>query len=175
VIGKTGTAWKYDDKLKRINQEKYVSSFAGIAPMEDSAVVIVVVLDEPRGEFRDGGHVSAPIFREIAEQILPELGVNPDGTKPNTSVELIAEDKGGHKVEKPEKVKKDNTETSSNDRDVKSEKVEKSVKVEVTKKDIEKKQKVSKTEKPEKIEEKLPANSKPKDEIKNKSSGKSKT
>ncbi len=170
VIGKTGTAWKYDDKLKKINQEKYVSSFAGIAPMENSAVVIVVVLDEPRGEFRDGGHVAAPIFREIAEQILPELGVEADGTKPNTSAEPIAEDKGGHKVEKADKVKKADSGKTSNKSVEKPEKTEKSGKMEIAEKDIK-----SKDSKKEKSDEKDSTNSKPKDEIKNKSSGKNKT
>jgi cell division protein FtsI (penicillin-binding protein 3) len=172
VIGKTGTAWKYDDKLKKINQEKYVSSFAGIAPMEDSAVVIVVVLDEPRGEYRDGGHVAAPIFREIAEQILPELGVMPDGTKQDTSVELIAEDKGKHKVEKAEKNgkanKKDEPAKSLNERDDKAKSSGKTVAAE--NKTEEKDKKDSK-----KSDEKTPINSKSKDEIKNKSSGKNKT
>jgi cell division protein FtsI (penicillin-binding protein 3) len=170
VIGKTGTAWKYDDKLKKINQEKYVSSFAGIAPMENSAVVIVVVLDEPKGEFRDGGHVAAPIFREIAEQILPELGVEADGTKPNTSAEPIAEDKGGHKVEKADKVKKSDSEKTSNKSVEKPEKSEKSGKMEIAEKDIK-----SKDSKKEKSDEKDSTSSKPKDEIKNKSSGKNKT
>jgi cell division protein FtsI (penicillin-binding protein 3) len=170
VIGKTGTAWKYDDKLKRINQEKYVSSFAGIAPMENSAVVIVVVLDEPKGEFRDGGHVAAPVFREIAEQILPELGIEADGTRPNTSAELIAEDKGGHKIEKTDKIKKNDTEKPSNNNVEKSVKTTKSDKIEVAKKDVESKD--SKKEKPDKKDS---ANSKPKEETKNKSSGKEKT
>jgi cell division protein FtsI (penicillin-binding protein 3) len=170
VIGKTGTAWKYDDKLKRINHEKFVSSFAGIAPMENSAVVIVVVLDEPRGEYRDGGHVAAPIFREIAEQILPELGVMPDGTKQDTSAEAISEDKGKHKVEKADKIKKNDTEKQSNIGNKKSEKTEKSGKIEIAEKDIK-----AKDLKKEKSDEKDSTNSKPKDEIKNKSSGKNKT
>ncbi len=78
--GKTGTAWKYDAKLKKINQEKYVSSFIGFAPFENTGVVIAVVLDEPRVAARDGGQVAAPIFQDIAEQILPELNIVPDAT-----------------------------------------------------------------------------------------------
>ncbi len=92
--GKTGTAWKYDAKLKKINQEKYVSSFIGFAPFENSGVVIAVVLDEPRVGARDGGQVSAPIFQEIAEQILPELNVIPDASiKPGvfTAAEIPSE------------------------------------------------------------------------------------
>ncbi|MEJ7698332.1 MAG: penicillin-binding protein 2 [Pyrinomonadaceae bacterium] len=76
--GKTGTAWKYDPKIKRVSGSKYVSSFIGFAPAENPSIVIAVVLDEPQGALRNGGQVSAPIFREIAEQILPELGVPSD-------------------------------------------------------------------------------------------------
>ena len=78
--GKTGTAWKYDPKIKKYNAAKYVSSFIGFAPAENPAVVIAVVMDEPSGGARNGGQVSAPVFREIAEQILPELNIVPDGT-----------------------------------------------------------------------------------------------
>ena len=76
--GKTGTAWKYNAKLKRVDAGKYVSSFIGMAPAENPSVVILVVMDEPQGGARDGGQVSAPVFREIAEQILPEMNVVPD-------------------------------------------------------------------------------------------------
>lgn len=76
--GKTGTAWKYDPAIKKYNPAKYVSSFVGFAPAENPSVVIAVVMDEPRGGARDGGQVSAPTFKEIAEHILPELNVVPD-------------------------------------------------------------------------------------------------
>ncbi len=76
--GKTGTAWKYNAKLKKVDSGKYVSSFVGMAPADNPSVVILVVMDEPSGGARDGGQVSAPVFREIAEQILPELNVAPD-------------------------------------------------------------------------------------------------
>ncbi len=77
--GKTGTAWKYDPVIKKYNAAKYVSSFIGFAPADNPSVVIAVVMDEPSGGARDGGQVSAPVFREIAEGILPELNVVPDG------------------------------------------------------------------------------------------------
>ena len=77
--GKTGTAWKFNAKLKRVDAGKYVSSFIGMAPAENPSVVILVVMDEPSGGARDGGQVSAPVFREIAEGILPEMNVVPDG------------------------------------------------------------------------------------------------
>lgn len=79
VAGKTGTAWKYNARLKKVDSGKYVSSFIGMAPADDPAVVIAVVMDEPQIGGRDGGQVSAPVFREIGDQILPEMNVRPEG------------------------------------------------------------------------------------------------
>jgi hypothetical protein len=47
------------------------------------------VIDEPQGSYH-GGDIAAPVFREIAEQILPDLSVLPDvELKPGT--QLIAQ------------------------------------------------------------------------------------
>ncbi|MCC6327573.1 MAG: penicillin-binding protein 2 [Acidobacteria bacterium] len=78
VAGKTGTAWKFDEKLKKVSSSKYVSSFIGFAPADDPAVTIAVVIDEPKVGGRDGGQVAGPAFREIGQQVLPELGVKPE-------------------------------------------------------------------------------------------------
>lgn len=96
VAGKTGTAWKYDEKLRRVNSAKYVSSFIGFAPVEDPTVTVAVVIDEPKIGGRDGGQVAAPAFREIIEQILPELNVRPNlvsdtTVADNTNEEVIPE------------------------------------------------------------------------------------
>ncbi|KXK03352.1 MAG: peptidoglycan glycosyltransferase [Acidobacteria bacterium OLB17] len=80
AAGKTGTAWKFNADTKRVDPTKYISSFIGMAPADSPQVVIAVVMDEPRTGARDGGMVSAPVFKNIAEQILPELGVERDGT-----------------------------------------------------------------------------------------------
>ncbi len=73
--GKTGTAWKYDPQIKRFNEKKYISSFVGFAPADTPSIVIAIVIDEPYGEERSGGQVAASIFKEIAEQVLPELNI----------------------------------------------------------------------------------------------------
>lgn len=89
AAGKTGTAQKIDPKTRAYSATKHVASFVGFAPVNNPAVVIVVVIDEPAGSYH-GGDVAAPIFREIAEQILPDLGVMPD-TELNSVPDLIAE------------------------------------------------------------------------------------
>ncbi|MGI8731690.1 MAG: penicillin-binding protein [Pyrinomonadaceae bacterium] len=77
AAGKTGTAQKIDPKTKTYSRTKHVASFVGFAPVENPAVVIIVVIDEPGGAYH-GGDVAAPVFRTIAEQTLPDLGVVPD-------------------------------------------------------------------------------------------------
>jgi len=77
AAGKTGTAQKIDPRTHAYSATKFIGSFVGFAPVKNPAVVIIVVIDEPLGSYH-GGDVAAPVFREIAEQILPELGIAPD-------------------------------------------------------------------------------------------------
>ena len=88
AAGKTGTAQKIDPKTRRYSATKHVASFVGFAPVSSPQVAIIVVIDEPAGAYH-GGDVAAPIFREVAEQILPILGVMPD-IETRTRPELIA-------------------------------------------------------------------------------------
>ena len=77
AAGKTGTAQKIDPKTRAYSKTKFIGSFVGFAPVSNPQVVIIVVMDEPAGSYH-GGDVAAPVFREIAEQILPGMGVMPD-------------------------------------------------------------------------------------------------
>lgn len=76
VAGKTGTAQKAD-KNGRYSSTKYVSSFIGFVPAENPVISIVVMLDEPR-PLHLGGTVAAPVFRNIARDVLYYLEVLPD-------------------------------------------------------------------------------------------------
>jgi cell division protein FtsI (penicillin-binding protein 3) len=77
TAGKTGTAQKVDPATGAYSRTKYVASFAGFAPMDHPAVVIAVILDSAVG-LHQGGQVSAPVFKRIAEQVLPYLNVPHD-------------------------------------------------------------------------------------------------
>src|SRR6185295_2337600 len=77
AAGKTGTAQKIDPKTRTYSSTKFVGSFVGFAPVSNPQVVIIVVIDEPAGAYH-GGDVAAPVFREVAEQVLPTLKVMPD-------------------------------------------------------------------------------------------------
>jgi len=76
VAGKTGTAQKIDPVTKKYSMQDTVSSFIGIVPAEDPRIVVLVVVNSPKG-MAWGGTVAAPVFKNIAEQVLRYLGVPP--------------------------------------------------------------------------------------------------
>ena len=71
IGGKTGTS---EDG---VNTNKYVTSFLGVAPIEDPEVVMLITLYNPTGEGgHQGGGVAAPIGGQIFSEILPYLEVS---------------------------------------------------------------------------------------------------
>lgn len=76
VAGKTGTAQKIDPETRRYSRDKFVSSFVGFVPAEDPVVTILVMVDEPEGKGW-GGEVAAPVFSNIAKEVLYYLKVPP--------------------------------------------------------------------------------------------------
>ena len=71
IGGKTGTS---EDG---VNTNKYVTSFLGVAPIEDPQVVMLITLYNPTGEGgHQGGGVAAPLGGKIFSEILPYLEVS---------------------------------------------------------------------------------------------------
>jgi cell division protein FtsI (penicillin-binding protein 3) len=70
--GKTGTAQKVDPATGAYSKTKYVGSFAGFAPLNNPQIVVAVILDSAVG-LHQGGQVSAPVFRRVAQQVLEYL------------------------------------------------------------------------------------------------------
>ena len=75
--GKTGTAQKIDPATHTYSKTMHIASFAGFAPVNNPVISVSVVLDSPRGAYY-GADVSAPIFAEVAQQVLEYLGVPHD-------------------------------------------------------------------------------------------------
>jgi cell division protein FtsI (penicillin-binding protein 3) len=76
--GKTGTAQKIDPATGRYSRTNVIASFTGFAPINNPAVTILVSIDSPAGYPHDGATVAAPVFKRIAEQVLPYLDVPRD-------------------------------------------------------------------------------------------------
>ncbi len=77
AAGKTGSAQKIDPATGRYSPTHFIASFTGFAPISNPAVSILVSLDSPVG-LHEGGMVAAPVFKRIAEQVLPHLDVPRD-------------------------------------------------------------------------------------------------
>jgi cell division protein FtsI (penicillin-binding protein 3) len=70
--GKTGTAQKVDPATGAYSKTKYIGSFAGFAPLNNPQIVVAVILDSAVG-LHQGGQISAPVFRRVAQQVLEYL------------------------------------------------------------------------------------------------------
>lgn len=68
--GKTGTAQKNVEGTRGYSSGKYTSVFAGVFPIEDPRMVVVVFYDEPAAGYHYGSTSAAPTFRKIVEEIL---------------------------------------------------------------------------------------------------------
>jgi len=78
VGAKTGTSRKaaaggYSDE--------YITYTAGLAPVSDPRVALVVIVNEPQGDDYYGGSVASPVFSEIMKGALQILNVAPDENK----------------------------------------------------------------------------------------------
>ncbi len=80
--GKTGTAHKYDPAIKGYSPHHYLSSFAGLAPIDNPRLAIVVMVDDPVGGDYYGGKVAGPVFAKVASEALRYLGVPGDAEIP---------------------------------------------------------------------------------------------
>lgn len=68
IAGKTGTAQKFDP-IKNEYVSKYIGSFVGFFPVESPRYVLMIVINEPKGEYY-GSQVAAPVFRNIVQRII---------------------------------------------------------------------------------------------------------
>ena len=102
TAGKSGTAQKADATTGNYSVDKRVASFVGFIPAENPKLVILALLDEPKGQVY-GGLIAAPVFSRVASQTLQLLGVPPtypeDRDKILPSAEAIAKILGNSEAE----------------------------------------------------------------------------
>ena len=75
IAGKTGTSRK---AIAGGYGDNYVNIFAGIAPVSDPQIVVVVLINEPGGDLYHAGDTAAPVFSKIMGGALQMLNVAPD-------------------------------------------------------------------------------------------------
>ncbi len=104
IGGKTGTS---EDG---VNTNKYVTSFCGVAPIDNPQAVVLVTLYNPTGERTviSGGGVAAPVGGQIFSEILPYLEVNQGNTdEVEVAEQVTTPDVIGKTVTEAEKIMKE--------------------------------------------------------------------
>ena len=75
IVGKSGTS----EPMSGNEEAGFVASFIGLAPIENTQVVVLVVLyDIPESEVHQGGQTAGPVVKNIMTELLPYLGINRD-------------------------------------------------------------------------------------------------
>ncbi len=86
VAGKSGTS-------RRASvggyERRYISVFAGLVPVSNPRLVMVVAINDPRGKDYYGGLVSAPVFHNVMEGALRLLDVPPDNWQPKPAAPSV--------------------------------------------------------------------------------------
>ncbi|MDP6542074.1 MAG: penicillin-binding protein 2 [Phycisphaerales bacterium] len=85
LFGKSGTAQLPRADGKGYFEDRYTASFIAGAPLDDPAIVVVCVIDDPDKKIAHyGGEVAGPVVRDIINETLQYLGVAP--TKPSLAI-----------------------------------------------------------------------------------------
>ena len=86
VAGKTGTAHVVGEAGYEENLHN--SMFVGMLPASDPRIVIVVVINEPKGDEHYGGQVAAPVFSRVAAGAMRILNISPDATREGQNLDF---------------------------------------------------------------------------------------
>jgi len=82
IGGKTGTADKPDVSRRGYGGRKVISSFVAAFPVSDPRYVVLVLVDEPKGNkktfgYATGGWVAAPVIQKVVRRMVPLVGLEP--------------------------------------------------------------------------------------------------
>ena len=79
IFGKSGTAQLPREGGGGYHNDRYISSFIAGAPLSDPRIVVLVIIDDPdRAIGHLGGAVAGPVARDVVDEVLTYLGVEPD-------------------------------------------------------------------------------------------------
>lgn len=94
IAGKTGTSRK---AIAGGYGEEYVNIFAGIAPVSNPQIAVVVLINEPGGDVYHAGDTAAPTFSAIVSGALHMLNIAPDAV--NTRQARLSQEEALHVIQ----------------------------------------------------------------------------
>lgn len=87
IGGKTGTS----EPINSSRDDGYVASFLAISPVENTRIVLLVILNNPTGKLHNGGQIAAPTAQKMLSEILPYMGVE-SGNKENENNSNVSDE-----------------------------------------------------------------------------------
>jgi len=82
IAGKTGTVKKAS--AGGYSDDRYLAVFAGMAPVSNPRLAMVVTINEPKGDIYYGGKVAAPVFSKVMSGALRLMDIAPDNVSNNS-------------------------------------------------------------------------------------------
>jgi cell division protein FtsI (penicillin-binding protein 3) len=80
ISTKTGTAQTIDPETGAYSATAFVASCLALFPTEDPQIIAYVVIESPRGEYY-GGRIAAPVINEVANFVVPYMGISRAGER----------------------------------------------------------------------------------------------
>jgi len=81
ISAKTGTAEMPDKVTGKYSKTEYLGSVLAIFPTEAPEVIVYIVIDRPMGDTTYGGRIGSPMIKEIAEELIPLMGLDLETTR----------------------------------------------------------------------------------------------
>jgi cell division protein FtsI (penicillin-binding protein 3) len=79
ISTKTGTAQTIDPETGKYSETAFVASCLALFPTEAPRIIAYVVIESPRGGEYYGGRIAAPVIGEVANFLIPYLGISREG------------------------------------------------------------------------------------------------
>ena len=86
IGAKTGTS----EPTSSTSKDGYTASFVAISPVENTKIVLLVILKNPKGSLHNGGQIAAPTAGKMFAEILPYMGIE-SGNKVNETNNNLSE------------------------------------------------------------------------------------
>ncbi len=83
IGGKSGTS----EPTKANEEEGYVASFIALSPIENTQVVCLVILYDPKGHSHQGGTICGPVASDILSEVLPYMGMTSSASDDSTTTQ----------------------------------------------------------------------------------------
>lgn len=91
IGGKTGTAQKVDTVNGGYASGKYLSTFVGMAPIENPQYTVYVSIDEPNPSLYYAGQIAAPVGQKLFNELFNYSELKPSGTYKDAGESLKAD------------------------------------------------------------------------------------